>query len=203
MPWTVLDALWTAFEEAREQKLSAWQKARRWATLRGPECGPEEVRAWLAAGWLEHQLPLGKNGQRPAPSGSAKTFQDQDDTLLALTGPGVVVTRRRLEERDASQNGTPVWDSASGELSWQGELVLVLRPDAVAQRLVLTNFQMNGWPHRLKEVLDESGVRRMGKRRLSDAIHRLTHHHQEGCHRIRFNADHHGGVCWEHRIVRE
>jgi hypothetical protein len=182
--------------------MSVWDKARRWATLRRPDCGPEEVRAWLAAGWLEHQPPPDSGPYRPPPSARAETFCDHPDTLLALTDQGVIVAERQRAELAAARGPKPVWDEASGELTWQGEVVLVLRDDATDLRLVLETFQEKGWPPRLGEVW-VSQERRMTKKHLADAIYRLTHHGQKGRHRARFKGDHHCGVCWEHMMVPE
>lgn len=201
LPAAVLDALLEAFTVAKRKHRPVWRLAGRWAVFHWRGLTVPQVRALLTSGYLWHQPPAGREGRRQRPSRRAEEFIPDDDTLLALTPRGVAMARRQRRFLERAQHLKPFWDAPRHRLSWEEALVLVLRHDAPDQGKVLDQFQARDWCPCLEHVFDRQGKRR-GKQQLHDAIYRLNHHQHE-YHRIRFRADGHCRVWWEHIIFSE
>lgn len=86
----------------------------------------------------------------------------------------------------------PAWNSATGELILDGQLVRSVAVRALNIRPILDAFQEEAWPPRIDDPLPGGA----DAKRLHRALETLN----EGLTRIRFSSDGAGlGVIWRHR----
>lgn len=82
-------------------------------------------------------------------------------------------TPQLWEEEKKRTAVRPQWNSARGELSWDGSICKRFRQRARNQKTILDAFQEEGWPERIDDPLpgDSKANRRQ---RLADALRRLN-----------------------------
>ena len=76
-----------------------------------------------------------------------------------------------------SERGRPCWTEATGNLIWQGVLLIHLERQAYAERCILAEFEKNNWASLISNPLVKAGHANYAKRRRN-AIHQLNKHHR-------------------------
>ncbi|MEQ8212259.1 MAG: hypothetical protein RH917_20840 [Lacipirellulaceae bacterium] len=96
-----------------------------------------------------------------------------------------------LEAIAGKDPSLPMWDSATGELTYEGKLAKEVQTNASQQRKILDLFEKQGWPSRLSldDVFDDEQVRRHAKRL------------KKNCSLITFTSSSSKeagtGICWQ------
>jgi hypothetical protein len=201
-----LALLLEAFDGAQREGRPARQDAVTWNVLHDLGLSRADLEDLLAGGHIEHLEETTRRKDKKRTFRKAAGGEPGPLSRLVLTARGAPGARQLLavaetepgavlHEALARAEERPYWNGEEGTLWWGGEVVKVLRHDAVNQRCVLDALQGQGWPRHLADPLPKRS-RRSPKKCLRQTIDGLNRR-QEGPVRVCFHADRRGGLRWE------